>query len=410
MKKFLTSLPLLIFYWATAFAQKDSVTLDQLQVPTSPAFNVLGISPNSIERPKNPTDFALALGNATSGFTTIPKDYAIEIAPYWVFGKKQATFKDFKANLPGKNILQTGTFSIATTSAKSLVDSSEFRKMGLAIKFSIFRGHMGSQFEKWNDTVTYFLNRVSEISGQTLADTLMKDPELIKLRAALAIAATNDEKKRLQKLISDREEALIQICQKATDSLPGYMQHIKELTRLASITDFRRYGFKMDYAFGTAMDYPDSNFQNSVISKFSTWLTLGFEKENTLNWLGVIRYNQNINKFFRNDSNKIVRDINFGELDYGLRFYADVTSKLTLSFEILQRRKFFNEEKLTKNNVHLNKKTDRYVFSANYKVGKNQNLSFSYGKDFDDKITKQGNLVAALNFLIGFGSARPFGN
>jgi hypothetical protein len=164
----------------------------------------------------------------------------------------------------------------------------------------------------------------------------------------------------------------------------------------------------MDYAVGIAIDYPDSNFQKSYVSKFSTWLTFGFEKEGGLNWLGVVRYNYNLNRFYRSNVNNLINDINIGELDYGLRIYSDVTSKFTLSFEILKRTRYFNEKKLTDNNINHPENTDRYVFSANYKVGKNQNLSFTYGKNFDNTQIREGNLIAALNFLIGFGSYRPF--
>ena len=86
-----------------------------------------------------------------------------------------------------------------------------------------------------------------------------------------------------------------------------------------------------------------------------------------------------------------------------------MTTKLTISFEFLQRRHFFNENKLSENRVELPENTNRYVFSANYKVGRNQNLSFTYGKNFDNTVSKGGNLIAALNFLIGFGSVRPVG-
>jgi hypothetical protein len=164
-----------------AFSQKDSVSLDQLQVPSSPAFNILDISPNSIERPKNPTDFALALGNATSGFSTIPKNYAMEFAPFWIFGKKTATYDDFVANKPGKNILQTAVVSFGTRDAKSIVDSSEFRKVAVALKFSIWRGELGSDFKSWNDSVYRYLGRISKLIGSAFSEVTITDNELILL-------------------------------------------------------------------------------------------------------------------------------------------------------------------------------------------------------------------------------------
>lgn len=408
---------LMVFINHIAFAQNDSITLDQLQVPSSPAFNILDISPNSVDRPKNPTDFALALSNATSGFSTFPKNFAIEFAPFWIFGKKKATYDDFVIDKPGKNIIQTTTFSLGTKDAESIVDSSEFRKVAFAFKFSIFRGNLGTDFRTWSDSVYKYLGRISMLEGQPFATIIQSDRLLISLLDSLNKQSKIDslngvsnsiEKSRLQIAIAKRNTELKENVKKiAQDSIEGYSHFVGVLKGLMSRADFRRYGFKMDYAIGTAVDYPDSNFTSSYVSKISTWLTLGYEYERSLNWLGVIRYNHNINRFYRNTANALVNDINIGELDYGLRVYSDVTSKFTLSFEILQRRRIFNKSKLNDNSIKLRESTDRYVFSANYKVGKNQNLAFTYGKNFDNTMVKEGNLLAALNFLIGFGSIRP---
>ena len=386
---------------------QDSVSLDQLQVPSSPAFTILDISPNSIERPKNPTDFALALGNATSGFTTLPKNYAMEIAPFWVFARKKATYEDFIANSPVKNILQTAVFSLGTKDAKSNIDSSEFRKIAFALKFSIWRGELGSDFIAWNDSVFHYLGRISKLAGVALVELQKTDKELNRL-LELIKNAQGEERNRMQQEIAKRNTYLESNAEKiAQDSIRTYKEDIVVLKDLMSRTDFRRYKFKMDYALGTAIDYPDSSFQRSYVSKFSTWLTLGFEKEKGLNWLGVIRYNYNLNRLYPNKTNEFIKDINIGELDYGLRIFSDVTTKLTLSFEILKRNRMVNKSKFKANGIDIPDNTDRYVFSANYKVGKNQNLSFTYGKNFEDTVIKEGNLITALNFLIGFGSVRP---
>ena len=397
------------FLSQVGFAQRESISIDQLQVPSSPAFNILDISPNSIDRPKNPTDFALALGNATSGFSTIPKNYAIEVAPFWIVGKNNATSKDFIANNLGKNILQTATFSLGTSDAKSLVDSSEFRKLAFALKFSISRGEVGTDFKTWGDSVYRCLGRISMLIGEPLATLTNSDKKLRSWHDSLLLTTlTADDRSRIQNSMNMRSGELQSNAEKwAQDSIKNYNENVAVLKALMSRTDFRRYGFKLDYAVGAAWDYPDSSFDRSYISKFSTWVTLGYEKEQGINWLGVLRYNYNVNRLYRNSVDAIVNNINIADLDYGLRVYSDMTTKLTMSFEWLQRKRLFNEDRLTNNKVKLPENTNRYVFTANYKVGKNQNLSFTYGKNFDSTTIKEGNLIAALNFLIGFGSARP---
>lgn len=396
MKPFVVLLAVLLPLQFVYAQKKDtSISIDQLQVPSSPAFNMLNISPDNIERPKNPTDFAIALSNATSGFTTLPKDYAIELAPFWIFARKKASFEDFKDNKPAKNILQTMLISAGTTGARSQVDSSEYRKMAFALKFSVFRGEMGDEFKQWNDSIGYYLQASAEIAGKIAAQFAMQQNEKMQ-RFTDSLEQTGAPRWQ------DSIKAVLQATEAfnnglhdklVTDSLNAYNRNIAVLRSLISRTDFRRYGFKMDLAAGMVLDYPDSTFQRSYVSRVSGWLTAGWE-DPSFNVLGVLRFSQNFMHAFRNDSGKIVNNIRWAELDYGLRIYKDFTDKLTLSAEAIHR--------LSRSNS-----SDRFMVAVNYKIGKNQNLSFSYGKNFDNTYYKEGNLVAALNLMIGLGSARP---
>jgi hypothetical protein len=400
---------IVLFTSSLSYAQTSSrdTTIDQLQVPSSPAFNLLGISPESIERPKNPTDFAVALGNATSGFTGIPKDFAMELAPGWVFGKKRITFEDFKSNKIGKNIVQTSLISIGTTIAKSQIDSTSFRKIAVAYKVSLFRGYLGSDFQKWGDSISALLKEVSNTSSIELSRLQQNDLDW-KLYRSKVSNSNPDTVAKYRNLLVSKNDFL----QKQADSTAQSMveKQITTLKILQSRTDFNRYGFKMDFALGGVWDYPDSVFQNSCFSKFSSWLTLGYQDSSSkFGGLALVRFSQNFNRYFRNDANKIVDRINYGEFDWGVRLFFDATSKLTLSYEHIGRIPIFNAETFDKNNITQPKITKRSVFSVNYKVNKNQNLAFTVGRNFDNTYIKEGNLIAALNLLIGFGSIRPVG-
>jgi hypothetical protein len=46
------------------------------------------------------------------------------------------------------------------------------------------------------------------------------------------------------------------------------------------------------------------------------------------------------------------------------------------------------------------------LFNADYALFKNQKLTFSFGRDFDGTISKDGNLIAALTLIAGFGNKR----
>ncbi|MCX2493043.1 hypothetical protein OQX63_06140 [Pedobacter sp. PF22-3] len=48
----------------------------------------------------------------------------------------------------------------------------------------------------------------------------------------------------------------------------------------------------------------------------------------------------------------------------------------------------------------------RVVANADYALSDNQKIIFSFGRNFDGTVTKNGNLVAALTVLFGIGTNR----
>ncbi|MEK7200135.1 MAG: hypothetical protein AAB212_09495, partial [Bacteroidota bacterium] len=81
--------------------------------------------------------------------------------------------------------------------------------------------------------------------------------------------------------------------------------------------------------------------------------------------------------------------------DAGTRLlYVSGDSKLNISFESIYRSVL---------NKSIVNPSWRVLFSAAYSVGVNQQLTFSFGRDFDGTLEKSGNLIAGLNFIVGLG-------
>ena len=91
---------------ATAAAQSGSdVKINDLSVPTSPAFVLMDKSPASIEKPTNPKALSVSLFNLLQGG-------AVEFTPYWFKDRPAYTFNDyFKRRSP---IFETLAFSGAS--------------------------------------------------------------------------------------------------------------------------------------------------------------------------------------------------------------------------------------------------------------------------------------------------------
>src|ERR1043165_4185912 len=76
-------------------AQVNDSSLNILKAPTSPAANMLGISPSDVQRPTDPSAFMLSIQDASHDFSALPKSYAVDIAPAWLFGGHKITYEQF---------------------------------------------------------------------------------------------------------------------------------------------------------------------------------------------------------------------------------------------------------------------------------------------------------------------------
>ncbi len=99
------------FLFIHSFSQTGTIKLNDLNMPSSPAFVLMDKSPASIEKPSSPRALGLSLINVwkNSG--------AIEFTPYWFKDRPAYTFEDnLKKQIP---ILQTFAISAATAKEDS---------------------------------------------------------------------------------------------------------------------------------------------------------------------------------------------------------------------------------------------------------------------------------------------------
>lgn len=153
-------LPILLLLTAAAFAQADmsrlsagrkidikkadSIVFGKAQldfaVPDVPAFKALGIDPSQILRPSSPKQFSLVVSNlVTQGFSAIPKNAAVEIAP-GLITNTWYTLDQYRHNagirLLSKTRLSLGTDQNPSTGVNTvafglrttLLDRGDFRK------------------------------------------------------------------------------------------------------------------------------------------------------------------------------------------------------------------------------------------------------------------------------------------
>lgn len=412
MKKLILSF--LFFMPLSLFSQEtEEASVDLLKVPASPAFIILGIQPTEIERPSSPTDFLLSIQNATQDFNTLPRDYAVEFNPFWTFGIDSDNFTMAKFNGDQsiwKNIAQSTTLSIGTTPFE-VNDSSEITSMGLGLKFSLLRGELAkdknSELGQKQQAIN---NAVNDLKIKSIEEYKENDKEYKKQEAKL--------KKQLKKLknteSTKEKEAInkeIQIHQDSmTTMVSNYMkkadtfeeienqlkQDKEEFNEILSSEEetLERQGFKLDIAGAIALDFPGELINDGKLRKSGAWITGGQEWEEwSLLFSG--RY------FHEKEQNYAQYDFTQAEnnmLDFGGKLvYENEENNLSLSAEYLYRW----------NSIEEVENSCKYDFRIEYAFKPNQFVAFTVGRQFDDLRPQfDGNLIAVLDLILGFGNKR----
>ena len=400
MKRSLTFFLFLIFCECTFCQETAEEEVDLLKAPTSPAAQLLNFAPNSIERPTDLSSFWLSINNATSNLTQLPASYAVDFLPASLFRSRNITLVDLKSRNTGQIFWQTLNFSFGYKSEEDSVTDKNFTKAAIGLKFSIIRAQWSEETESNYQRLANLQSRITkkvEVGQEEIEEDPLYKQRLAERRAAREQHGEESE----QYKNADRAVQLIQ------DSLLENLRSEKiiknnadyaALKKIAREFTIERVGPFLDFAGGFAVRFPKNDLAYSFSEKAGAWLTGGYEGgNNKLSIYGVARYLYQPERIFADATNSISGK-NISTLDMGTRvLYATKDDKFNLSFESVYRSVL---------NKSIIDPSWRLVFSAEYDIGFNQKLTLNFGRDYNGVISKDGNLIAALNFIIGFGNKK----
>lgn len=103
-----------------------------LAVPESPAFTVLGLTPEMVVRPNSPRQFATALLSGVDRNGNFQSGTAIDTVPYLLLAGKELTLKQYQDHYKIRLLSRT-QFSFATTKGASEDDKSVRLSLGLRL-------------------------------------------------------------------------------------------------------------------------------------------------------------------------------------------------------------------------------------------------------------------------------------
>lgn len=402
--------------------EAEDYFLNLTTAASTPGFSILGISPSEIERPKDPTDFAVYLQNATENFSVVPKSYALEVSAGIfknIFNKTNAEGNDFvTGSSVGSNLLQNLTLSIGSTAIEPDSNGLELTRLGIGLKTSILKGNVSSYLTGLKADNKDNIKKLDSIAQSllNLKDKKMdfleandKDYKTLKDRREEILKMTDgSEKERLLaevftsiqsrgQFLVDKQDSLLSIFQQKAikDLIEEEKKTAKALNDKLSDIKLIRLGSNLDIAGAFVIDFPNQDYKKGEISKWGFW--------------GVYSYNWG-------NPNTIVTSFSVVSKILGLRETIkqdsvswknnlDLGGKLTFDWKNF----YFSGEYILKLESKQ-KGRQKYLVDFGYNLGDNKIVVFNFGKEFDGEPFKKGTLIAALNFVIGLGSKRPLSN
>ena len=382
---------------ANAKSQIDTtINLDLLRSPISPASNLLGISPNEIQRPTDVKAFMVSVQNASQGFSAVPSSFGVDIAPYW-FAKKASTFLEQTSK--DNRFLKSFLLSVAVRNYQSKAKVDSTTQVGIGFRVSLKRGEYNrkdvlSIYKAFEDFTTLRDGKqagdLKYQKAKKMRDSLatMEKEELVKFAQGLSRDSTNYKSIKSQRLVQDSL-----IAQRNQDIVDILVKEKSDIVKTFIDAKPVRTGFKLDLAGGLAWDFTDTKFNNGKVFKAGTWLTGGWELNSGHAFLFILRYLYNPVKVFADDKG-VLKSKAVSTYDGGVRYnFQAKDNPFSISTEFLYRGVAAKELD----------NTWRAVLNANYEVSKNTILTLSLGRDFDKTFKKDGNVIAFLNFVKAFG-------
>lgn len=383
---------LVTFSVSLSQTRKDSVNINFVKAPASPAANILGFSPSEIQSPVDPSAFVASFQNATSNFTALPKSFAVDIAPFWFFGGRSRTYTEYASDKLWDNLKQSLVVSMAyRDSSNALKGYKNNSLIGFGGKISLFRGK--------NNSVEDFIKRSRKLDS--LIENLVDNN--------VALLALNAKADSLDRIVGMKDEA-----KKIKDNAKEFEEKLKQQilqkfnsdkANIASKETVRN-GFKMDIAGGYSYRYPQNNVDSSLSFRGGIWTTFGYDwadknKDGQFSLLFILRYLKNPAQIWADEKGVLKGKTDVSTFDYGLKtsYINGGIHSTTINLELLYRSILNKQDEKSRVEPSL-----RLAFNANYEVSKTIVLSLAVGKDFDGSISKSGNVFAFLNLITAFGS------
>ena len=409
MKKVFT---LFIFFCGVrSFCQDPK--FETLKLTSAPAYTVLGVDPQNIQRPTTPTDFIAGAQSAIVNGKLQP-NFAIEATPfYWRHpktdsGKRVSLYQFIKDdNNVLNNIARTFTFSFATSESDTLTfgDLEPGTGFGIGFRCNLFNGNVSRKTlissliqNKLIDNLYQSLMGQLQVGNDVNVKSSITQWKENKKNAdpdhdALVDYVADFGRKDLGK--ATLKESDIDFLQQKIDAIED--EESKFLATLnQAVFPLTREGFMLELALGNATVIQNNEAKNITSAKTAIWLTPSYRintrKDPTvidfLDFMAVLRMTFNNSKVDVTD-------------------YFDIGAKVQYTHNRFSLSGEYIARMLTEKPTTVESKwTNRVDVSFDYKINDLITFKATFGRNFDGNSVHYSDpkkifAVGGVNF--GFG-------
>jgi hypothetical protein len=331
---------------AQAPALPANVTINELVAPFAPALTLLDKAPTSIERPETPKAFAVNLLNKISEAGGFPRDYALQVAPYWLKSHPDLSFASYQAPNFRQTLARTFAVSIATGPLKAVSGAEPGTQISLGASTQVIGGRANPALPRAVED----LEKVMDVYLDLLAG------------------------KPTERQLADAEKAITAQALK-----------IQKL-------DAQRVGFLLTIAGGQVWDVTGDDVRNTRTGRRGFWMTPAYrfiarcdtECAAAVDLIGVLR-------ILKDEGRDAMTDV-------GGRLVWKPTRQFNVSVEAVRRR-------VPGRNDDPVQTSTRATGMLEYRITEDFALYGTFGQDFK-KATGVKPLVSLVGLNVGFGNVK----
>lgn len=405
--------------------------LNPLTKPTSPAASILGMQPSAMLQPKSYRALEAALysnfSDSNGSSSIIPNDFGLEFMPYWAVNRG-ISLEDYLYPKTGfLQLVRNSSFSLASTQKFLLQDSTETKSIALGYRTSLFfgnatdkeriKGYISTLKNKMaiNNTLLSILDDVYDNDSTSVKEDYIMEvkrtlPDLI--YKELKTKSRREVEVIAEKIYGDIEELDFDATKK--DDFFAAIFDIVSAIVGGNYSEFKTYittrqGMAVDFAAAIHLNFPDNDFDFSVVPKYSFWLTPSYNFSHKLDFLkasATIRYERYFKEYFENYfPDTQVYDNN---IDYGISVSGNF-KKFVIEFEATGRSsKSLIEvgQDSSGNDLYIKESSSdfQYIGTFSYRLSEQIALSYQFGSAFKPVFNLDGGtLISLLSLNFGFG-------